>query len=109
MITVKNNKNTPTLISIENEMTIYTVLEQKKKLYPYLKTDHNLQIDLSKVSEIDSAGMQLLIFLKHQAHQEQAEISFINHSKAVVEVVNLFNLSSFFNDPAVLLANWNSL
>jgi anti-sigma B factor antagonist len=105
VIKIEKKENAPTLISIQDEMTICNVLEQKNILYPHLRTDHDLQIDLSDVSEIDGAGMQLLIFLKHQAHIEKGELRFINHSEAVVEVVNIFNLSSFFNDPVVLLAD----
>jgi len=107
-IEVKEQKDGPTLIAIQDEMTIYNVLDQKTTLYPHLKDDHELQIDLSEVSEIDSAGMQLLIFLKNEAIRKQNELTFVHHSQAVVEVVETFNLSSFFNDPVVLSADWNA-
>ncbi|MFT5852233.1 MAG: anti-sigma B factor antagonist [Colwellia sp.] len=106
-ITVNEQKEGLTLLTIQDEMTIYNVLEQKNTLSPYLKPDHKLQIDLSAVSEIDSAGMQLLMFLKNEAIRKQNELSFVHHSQAVVEVVEMFNLSSFFNDPVVILADWN--
>ena len=106
-IAVNEQKEGLTLLTIQDEMTIYNVLEQKNTIYPYLIPDHELQIDLSAVSEIDSAGMQLLIFLKSQAIRKQNELSFIHHSQAVVEVVEMLNLSSFFNDPVVILADWN--
>jgi anti-sigma B factor antagonist len=106
-ITVNEQKEGLTLLTIQDEMTIYNVLEQKNTIYPHLKPDHELQIDLSAVSEIDSAGMQLLMFLKNEAIRKQNELSFIHHSQAVVDVVEMFNLSSFFNDPVVILAEWN--
>ena len=106
-IAVNEQKEGLTLLTIQDEMTIYNVLEQKNTIYPHLKPDHELQIDLSAVSEIDSAGMQLLIFLKNEAIRKQNELSFIHHSQAVVEVVEMLNLSSFFNDPVVILADWN--
>tara|TARA_R110001583_G_scaffold27381_5_gene97954 strand:+ start:306 stop:638 length:333 start_codon:yes stop_codon:yes gene_type:complete len=106
-ITVNEQKEGLTLLTIRDEMTIYNVLEQKNTIYPHLKPDHELQIDLSAVSEIDSAGMQLLMFLKNEAIRKQNELSFIHHSQAVVDVVEMFNLSSFFNDPVVILAEWN--
>ena len=96
------------MVSIQDEMTIYNVLEQKNNLYPHLKAENELQIDLSEVSEIDSAGIQLLIFLKNEASRKQNDLSFIDHSQSVVEVVEMFNLSSFFNDPVVLSADWNN-
>lgn len=106
-IEVKEQKDGPTLVSIKDEMTIYNVLEQKNNLYPHLKADHELQVDLSEVSEIDSAGVQLLIFLKNEADRQHNDLSFLHHSQSVVEVVEMFNLSSFFNDPVVLSADWN--
>ncbi len=106
-IDIKEQKSGPTLVAIQDEMTIYNVLEQKNALQPCIKSGHELQIDLSQVSEIDSAGIQLLIFLKNEAIRKQNELSFVHHSQAVVEVVDVFNLSSFFNDPVVLAANWD--
>jgi len=104
-ITIKDKKDSPTLIIIQDEMTIYNVLEHKKKLYPYLKNEKSLQIDLSNVSEIDSAGMQLLIFFKYQSQIEKKEITFIEHSESVMEVVNIFSFSSFFDIPVISSAN----
>jgi anti-sigma B factor antagonist len=104
-IRIEDKKDSPTLIFIQDEMTIYNVLEHKDKLYPYLKNEHGLQVDLSNVSEIDSAGMQLLIFLKYQSDIEKKEITFIEHSESVMEVINIFNFSSFFDVPVTSSAN----
>jgi anti-anti-sigma factor len=104
-ITIEDKKNFPTLILIQDEMTIYNVLEHKNKLYPYLKNENGLQIDLSNVSEIDSAGMQLLIFLKYQSQIEKKEITFTEHSESVKEVINIFNFSSFFDIPVISSAS----
>jgi anti-sigma B factor antagonist len=104
-ITIEDKKNSPILVRIQDEMTIYNVLEHKDKLYPYLKNEHGLQIDLSNVSEIDSAGMQLLIFLKYQSQIEKKEIIFIEHSESVIEVIKIFNFSSFFDVPVIPSVN----
>jgi anti-sigma B factor antagonist len=104
-IRIEDKKDSPTLIFIQDEMTIYNVLEHKDKLYPYLKNEHGLQVDLSNVSEIDSAGMQLLIFLKYQSDIEKKEITFIEHSESVMEVINIFNFSSFFDVPVTSSVN----
>lgn len=105
-IEIKSQDETSTLIAIQDEMTIYTALEQKENLLSYLKNDHELQIDLSAVGEIDSAGMQLLILLKKEAEMNNCKLSLIQHSKAVVEVIEHFNLIAFFGDSLVLLADW---
>ena len=71
-IEVNEQKEGLPLVTIQDEMTLYNVLGQKNTIYPHLKPDHELQIDLSEVSKIDSTGMQLLIFLKNEAIRMQA-------------------------------------
>lgn len=96
-----------TQLAIQGEMNIYTALEQKKALSEQLNGSKELQIDLSGVSEIDSAGLQLLMFMKREAAERQIKLSLIQHSQVVVEVLELLNLSKHFGDPIVLSANWN--
>jgi anti-anti-sigma factor len=91
-------------IAIQGEMTIYTAVEQKNKLIECLKPDHELCIDLSAVSEIDSAGLQLLLWLK----QEAPRLNLIHHSRAVVEVLELLNLASHFGDPIIFSSHWKT-
>lgn len=91
-------------IAIQGDMTIYTASEQKNQLAGYLKPKRELQIDLAAVSEIDSAGLQLLLWLK----QEAGQLSLINHSRAVVEVLELLHLTAHFGDPIVLSSHWKT-
>lgn len=97
-----------TQVVIQDEMTIYTVLEQKNILVDQLKAEKVLQLDLSKVSEIDSAGMQLLIFMKQEAIRLNNQFSLVHHSQAVVEVIELLGLTSFFGNPVVISADWTN-
>jgi len=106
-INVNKQGDTETQIAIRNEMTIYTALEQRNALLPHLKAEQTLQLDLSEVSEIDSAGMQLLIHMKKEAKRHNNHFSLINHSQAVVEVITLLGLTSFFGDPVIISSNWN--
>lgn len=108
-MTIKvKESNDVTYLSIADEMTIYTALEQKNKLSQYLKADHELQIDLSEVSEIDSAGLQILLFLKQESSTKNIILSLTHHSQAVVEVFELLNLSAHFGDPIIISADWKS-
>jgi anti-anti-sigma factor len=97
-----------THLTIEDEMTIYTALEQKNELSQYLEPDSELQINLSSVTEIDGAGLQILLFIKQEAEKLNFKFSLIQHSQAVVEVFELLNLSSHFGDPIIISANWKS-
>lgn len=106
-INVKNQGDTDTQIAICNEMTIYTALEQRNALSLHLKAEQTLQLDLSEVSEIDSAGIQLLIYMKKETNRLNKQFSLVNHSQAVVDVIELFGLVSFFGDPIIISSNGN--
>lgn len=94
-------------IVIQDEMTIYTVLEQKNSLLPLTEAEHHLHVDLAGVSEIDSAGIQLLIHLKQESIRKGGSLHLVNHSRSVVEVLTLFDMSSFFGDPLIIPAEWS--
>jgi len=105
-IDVKQLKNAIVHLTINDEMTIYTALEQKNALAKYLINNKELQVDLSGVSEIDSAGLQILMFMKREANDRHIKLSLINHSQPVVEVFELLKLGNHFGDPIVLSAEW---
>ena len=73
-----------------------------------LKADHELNINLAGVSEIDSAGLQILLFLKQEATAKNSILILSHHSEAVVEVLTLLNLTAHFGDPIVISADWKS-
>ena len=79
----------------EGEMTIYTVLEHKACLIEMLASQQNLQIDLSAVSEMDSAGLQLLFLAKLESDRRNFAIEFVDMSPAVMEVVKLCHVEHF--------------
>ncbi|MDT8407574.1 MAG: STAS domain-containing protein [Methylococcales bacterium] len=89
-------------IRIQQEMTIYTAAEQQQVLYEQLRKGKNIQIDLSGVTEIDSAGLQLLLWLKRESGRQSLQLRLTEHSEAVVEVFEMLDLSKFFGDPIVL-------
>ncbi|QPK63907.1 STAS domain-containing protein [Methylomonas sp. LL1] len=107
-IEVKQQKKGVTHLAIQGEMTIYTAREQKDSLLGFLKTSKELQLDLSGVSEIDSAGLQILLFVKRETVNRDIKLSLVQHSQAVVEVLELLNLNKYFGDPIVLSANWKT-
>jgi len=110
-LTIDVNKlsETDTQIVVRDDMTIYTALELKNALLPHLKAEQALQLVLSEVPEIDSAGIQLLIYMKKEASRLNKQFSLVNHSQAVVDVMELFGLVSFFGDPIIISSNGNEL
>lgn len=107
-IELKQQKKGVIHLAIQDDMTIYSVQEQKLQLSAYLKTAKEAQIDLGGVTEIDSAGVQLLMFLKREAVSQNIKLSLTQHSQAVVDVLELLNLSKHFGDPIVISADWKS-
>jgi anti-sigma B factor antagonist len=89
-------------ISIEGEMTIYRAAELKDMISSALASNEDIEIDLSRVSEMDSAGLQLMLASKLESMVRRTELSFIGHSQAVREVLDICDLGGFFGDPIVM-------
>lgn len=88
--------------SIEGEMTIFRAAELKALLLPQIEQSQELEIDLSRVSEIDSAGLQLMIAAKLEAILRGKELRFTGHSQPVTDMLDLCDLGSFFGDQIVI-------
>jgi anti-anti-sigma factor len=89
---------TPTL-ALADDLTIYNAAAQKTTLLDTLSNAAGLDLDLSRVGEIDSAGLQLLILAKREANRQGKPLHLIAHSAAVLEVIDFLNLGAFFGDP----------
>jgi anti-anti-sigma factor len=97
-------KNAVYKLSIEGELTIYTAADTKGKLVAAFESKQPVEIDLSQVDEIDSAGLQLLILAKREAARNERPLTLVNHSQAVVECLDMCNLGGEFGDQVILPA-----
>ena len=93
-------------LAIEGEMTIYQAVDQKTALLKPLEGCREMELDLAAVTELDSAGLQLLLVLKREAEAEGKPLRLVNHSQAVFEVLELLNMEQHFGDPMVIPAEW---
>lgn len=89
-------------LTLEGDLTIFSAVEQKTNLVQFLEQDDDLEIDLAKVEELDTAGLQLLILVKREAAHMGKKLRFTMHSKAVLTVLELTNLVTVFGDQVVL-------
>lgn len=87
--------------TLTGELTIYTVAEIKAALAAELSAVDEIEIDLSGVSEMDTAGLQLMLIAKRYPGKA---LSFVNHPKAVLRLVDLANLGSALGDPLYIAA-----
>ncbi|VXA77916.1 MULTISPECIES: STAS domain-containing protein [Aeromonas] len=91
-----------TLVKVSGEMTIYTAAELKQALTPLLYRQQALELDLSGVSEMDSAGLQLLLAAKKTMLQGGYPLHLVMHSHAVLDALELCQLAAFFGDPTLI-------
>ena len=87
---------------VMGEMTIYHAAEMKGKLLPCLDKCTEVEIDLSEVSEMDTAGFQLLLLAKREAANAGKPLRLVAHSPATLEVLDLFGMASYFGDPVMM-------
>lgn len=92
--TVTASGQAPAPLRIEGELTIYTAAETKERIVGALAAGSALEIDLSQVGEIDTAGLQLLILAKREAAARGASVALIHHSSAVLECFELCNMTA---------------
>lgn len=103
MLKYEDNENLIS-ISILNEMNIYSATELKTLLDKLIDDKRDMEINLDGVSEIDSAGIQLLMLIKQERNNNNLRLSLVQHSNAVLDAFEFLDLVSYFNDP-ILLTN----
>ena len=91
-------------LRLEGELTIYTAGEMKERLLDALAGTDALELNLGEVTEIDTAGAQLLILTKREAALAGKRLTLSEHSPAVMELIETFNLAGWFGDPLVIPA-----
>lgn len=92
-------ENPSQVLRIAGELTIYRAAEWKAAI---LGNPPPREVDLSGVTEMDTAGLQLLMLAKKTALAAQREMRLVAHSPAVMEVFELLGVATFFGDPVVM-------
>lgn len=90
-------------LHVDAEMTVYTCGGLKPHLLEQLTAHPNaIGIDLSRVVEFDTAGLQLLLLARRHASAGGRELRVINPSRVVSDVLELCRLDNWIaaNDVA---------
>lgn len=97
-------RSTTARLALEGELTIYRAAELKARLLEPLQDAGavSLDIDLSRVTELDSSGLQLLMLARRQALAQGGALRLVDHSPAVREVFDLLDLAGQFGDPPAM-------
>jgi anti-sigma B factor antagonist len=89
-----------TRIAVEGELSIFKVADLRQRLLEAISDGTEVDVDLSHVSEIDSAGIQLLVAAKREAATRSKLLHFTGYSPAVSDIIELCNLAGHFGEPA---------
>ena len=90
---------------IAGEFTIFTALPLKAQLLEHLAAapaGGEVDVDLSDVTEIDTAGLQLMLLAKREAADAGKQLRFLRHSDAVLDLIDLCDLAGHFGDPVLI-------
>lgn len=79
-------------IVIEGELTIYRAAELKPVLLEAVRPHDTPALDLSAVTEFDSAGLQLLLMARQEAQRLGKPLQVAGASPAVREVFALLGM-----------------
>ena len=82
----------PALLFIEGDFTIRRVPEMKDVLLARLAQSQALEVDLAGVTEIDTAGVQLLLMVRRAAQASQKDLRLVAHSPAVASLFELLRI-----------------
>ena len=92
---------TSTCFRIEGELTIYRAAELAAEMRAALAEVPGggaFELDLSEVTEMDCAGVQLLIAARRSAQESGRTLRVAGSSPAVAEVFQTLQLASHFGD-----------
>jgi ABC-type transporter Mla MlaB component len=97
-IKITQKRNNSTEIIISGELTIYCVMEAYQKHFQQLKVKEITLLKLGNITEIDTAGVQLLIMLMKIISEQNSNYQITSVGEAVTDYSNLFQLNSYFID-----------
>lgn len=86
-------------VVLAGELTIYTVAEIKAGLAEAMAQADEIEVDLSGITEVDTAGVQLLLIAKRNPDRK---VVFSKHPQSVLRLVDLAHLGEALGDPLVL-------
>ncbi|HEY4211941.1 MAG TPA: STAS domain-containing protein [Steroidobacteraceae bacterium] len=87
---------TSSSVQITGELTVYTCAAASEQICAALAASPELdRLDLSRVSEIDTAGLQTLLAARKYAATSGRHLRIANPSSVVAEVLELCRLTQF--------------
>ncbi len=89
-------------VALSGEMTIYNAAQIKATLAEAMRDAAEVEVDLSAIADIDTAGLQLMLIAKRHP---DCRVRFVNHSPEVLRLIDLANLGGALGDPLFISAS----
>lgn len=89
-------------LKLKGALTIYTVAQAWRDIPLKLAKHKSNVLDLSGIEELDTAGVQLLLWLKREGVGRNSSLMLAQHSPEVMEVLDLLRLTGEFGDTILL-------
>ena len=89
-------------VALSGELTIYSAAEIKAAMAEVMGVCSEIEVDLSGITEIDTAGLQLMLIVKRNPG---SDVRFVNHPPEVLRLVDLANLGGALGDPLFIAAS----
>ena len=93
-------------VNVAGELTIYQVNEFKKELERVIERASVINMNMANVSEIDTSCFQLLMQAQIACHDNDKQLNFVSISPAIREVMELFGLENYLNEPETSTSSW---
>jgi anti-anti-sigma factor len=79
-------------IRVSGELTVHSAAEHWTALLLALGEADGIELDLSEVTELDTAGLQVLLLVKRECAQLGKALRLIAPAQAVLEVLTIAHL-----------------
>lgn len=89
-------------LKLTGDLTIYDVAMAKEDILARMGRHPAFELNLSGVEELDTAGVQLLLWLKKAAARNGAALTLTHHSQPVVAVLDLLKVTAALGDPILI-------
>ncbi|MCC6707709.1 MAG: STAS domain-containing protein [Gammaproteobacteria bacterium] len=84
-----------TRLEFSDELTIYGAAQLQARFSDALSLGHDIELDFSAVSELDCAGVQLLMLIERECRALNRALRITARSAVSEEVFTLLNLRQF--------------
>lgn len=81
-----------TKLSLSGELTIYFAHELKNLLLTALDENCDVDIDVAEVSEVDTAGLQLVLLAQKELESKGHRLRLLNANPEILKTLALYRL-----------------